>query len=243
MKRPNIECLAKKFTENSVIMIIPAILVTSLIGAILALPLSGYEAFHFIGIFTTVGFILYLYLCKYAMKIKRGTRVVSEVCGDEFVERYNNYPRCGEYILTRFSQLYSPKGEDGLRLVIDMPRYNWYINYDFPYNWDEESSRIVETFKSRGIEVHNMQEIVGHPVLVKIKDGTTCNYKYYETDHPSDKIQRLYDDGEIMEDNVDSKMIEQNFDVSLPWNTREERIDEDLIESESSVYDFVDSVR
>lgn len=109
MKRPNIECLAKKFTENSVIMIIPAILVTSLIGAILALPLSGYEAFHFIGIFTTLGFILYLYLCKYAMKIKRGTRVVSEVCGDEFVERYNNYPRCGEYILTRFSQLYSKR--------------------------------------------------------------------------------------------------------------------------------------
>lgn len=245
----NIENLAEKLEGYVPIMLVPATLLTGTIGAIVGLLLSGDEVISVIGLCVgmLLGFYVYISLAKYLMKINMGTHVASEVRGDELIERYNDYPRCGEYILTRFTDVYSAKYEDGLRLVIDMPGDDYEVYNEFPYNWDEESSGIVAVFNQRGLEIDDMEEIIGQPVLVKTKDGTTREFEYYNTNPPSDKIQWLYDDGDITRDNVDIRAIEQNFDVSLPWDTKEEGINEEIsknaIKSEGSVYDLVDSIR
>lgn len=247
--RLDIEYLAEKLEGYIPIMLIPVTLLTGTIGAIVGLLLSGDEVNSVIGlcIGMLLGFYIHFSLAKYIIKINKGNYIASKVRGDELIERYNDYPRCGEYILTRFIDLYSAKNEDGLRLVIDMPRNNYEVYNEFPYDWDEESSGIVAAFKQRGLEIDDMEEIIGQPVLVKIKDGTTREFDYYNTNPPSDKIQWLYDDGDITKDDVDIKAIEQNFDVSLPWDTKEEEINEEInknaIKSEGSVYDFVDSIR
>lgn len=171
-----------------------------------------------------------------------------EVSGSNLSERTNEYPACGDYILTRFEAVRSPEFSDGVEIVIDMPGYSKEIMYEYPYIWDTEQG-ISEVADARGLDKSELHKLEGMPVLVKTLEGTQSSFSSYHIHPPEMIIQKMWDNKEIEVDDVDVEVISENFDVSLPDSMTGESTATtnndggDIEVDDSGLYNVVDSVR
>jgi hypothetical protein len=177
------------------------------------------------------------------------THFRKEVSGSNLSERTNEYPACGEYLLTRFEAVRSPEFADGVEIVIDMPGYNKEIMYDYPYIWDTEQG-ISQVADERGLEKSELHKLEGMPVLVRTSEDSQSSFSSYNILPPEEKIQKMWDNEEIEVDDVDVAVISENFDVPLPDSmigestaTTNNDCGGDIEVDNSGLYDVVESVQ
>lgn len=148
-------------------------------------------------------------------------RTSEEQFRDEFVrgadisDQYKEYASCGEYIVTRIKDLYSPENTDNIVMVIEMPDGDYTFNYEYPYTWDSDSY-LVQTANNRGYGPEDFHRLIGDPVLAKIKDDGNQRVCNYMTASVKEKIKEKYDSGEINREDIDVRLIESKFDIYLP---------------------------
>ena len=252
MWAPEPECVEEVLEEYKVVLLFASVLSMSTVGILVGLFVANDSEVALVGIFIglIVGFTGWLIfgsiLLGWTKENIENDFSEREVRGEELVERYKEYPRCGSYIVTTFCDLYSPEGTDNIRVVLDMPSQKCEIEYDFPYDWDESSSGIVEVLKSRGIDQYEFHELAGEPVLVKTVDGSSTEFDVYNVRKPSERIRDLHKADELDRKDVDVEEIREQFDIDLPWSISDdsENVDDsEITAKEGSVYSVVDSVR
>jgi hypothetical protein len=204
-----------------------------------------------VGFTIFIGFVIGIALASEYINDNSGSQTYfrKEVSGSNLSERTNEYPACGDYILTRFEAVRSPEFSDGVEIVIDMPGYSKEIMYDYPYIWDTEKG-ISQIADARGLEKSELHKLEGMPVLVRTSEDAQSSFSKYNILPPEEKIQKMWDNEEIEIDDVDVEAISGNFDVSLPDGMTGESTETtngdgggDIEVDDNGLYNIVDSVR
>lgn len=167
-----------------------------------------------------------------------------EMSGAELVAEMREYPRVGEYLLTRINRVYAPtvideidigegshvhvsypNEETKVAVEVDIPTGTETWTWELPLSWTEDESPFVSLAHNYGLSRSNFDELEGEPILVDFTDGVQT----LQLSHPEQKIADWLEDGDLEWEEIEMGAIQEQFDLDI-------EIDEGEIAGTSGIY-------